>query len=117
MAPGGAAVERQYSSELGRVLAEALLDGLPRLAVGTAGQEGEDAAATAAMHQFVVPLGSGAVSPGAGAWRDLDSAGLRAARRAGEARAARKAAALGRVRAGDAFVDMVLTRAGGEAQT
>ena len=108
------AAKRQYPPELGRVLAQALMDSLPLPAAAGPDQERE-AADDTAMLQFAVPLGDNADSPELGEWRDLDSAGLQAARRGGDARAARKAAALERIRAGDGFVDAVLRHAGGEA--
>ena len=108
------AAKRQYPPELGRILAQALLHSLPTPAVDGDAREGE-AEEAVAMQQFEVALGGGIGPTGSSEWRDLDSAGLQAARRAGDARAARKTAALARIRLADHFVDSVLHHAGGEA--
>ena len=95
-------------------MAQALLDSLPAPAGGGCAEDGGDEEA-AVMQQFAVAVGDGDGPQGQGEWRDLDSAGLRAARGAEDARSARKAAALARIRVADAFVDGILHHAGGEA--
>ena len=111
---GGAwrtAAKRQYPPALGRLLAQALVDSLPPPCAGDVDLD-QEALDDAALLPYVVPLLEGAGPPDLGEWRDLDSAGLRAARRGEGARAARKTAALDRIRAGVGLIDQVLRAAG-----
>ena len=96
------AAKRLYPPELGKLLAQALVDSLPASAAEGGGCEGEPVD-EAALATFAVPIGSGAAA--VGEWRDLDSAGLRAARRGEESWAARKAAAMEAIRSRDCLVD------------
>ena len=103
------ASNRLYPAALGRLLATALVDGLP--ATDEAADDIDDADRER-LRFFEVAVGRDELD--VDGWRDLDSATLRARRAREAARENRKRHALERIKTADLFVDGVLRDVGEE---